>query len=128
MKNTFKKIAVSIMATASIAISAVGMVANAETVADSYSIFNWSGSGSYNSVSLTNTSGATRYAQVNVYGYDTYGNYVDHFGKDEKYLGDGETLSADGYIYGAVSFTYGGILYTSTSPVGVPLSSWLKSR
>lgn len=128
MKNTFKKIVASIMAVASLTVSSVGMGANAATASDSYSTFSWSWTGSYNKVSITNSSGATHYAQVNAYGYNAAGEYVGHIGKDEKYLSDNDTLTSDGYIYGAASVVYGGTLYTSTSPVGTPLSSWTRSR
>ena len=128
MKNTFKKITASIMAVASLTVSAVGIGANAATASDSYSTFGWSWNGSRNTVSITNSSGATRYAQVNAYGYNAAGAYVGHIGNDEKYLSDNATLSDSGDIYGATSITYGGILYTSTVPVGTPLSSWTRSR
>jgi len=128
MKNTFKKIAASIMAVASLTVSAVGIGANAATASDSYSTFSWSWNGSSNTVSIKNTSGATRYAQVNAYGYNAAGEYVGHIGEDNGGLQDNKTLSKSGNIYGATSVVYGGILYTSTSPVGTPLSSWTRSR
>ena len=128
MKNTFKKVAVSIMAVASLTVSAVGMGANAATASDSYSTFGWSWDGSSNTVSITNSSGATRYAQVNAYGYNAAGAYVGHIGEDDGELKDNRTLSKSGNIYGATSVVYGGILYTSTVPVGTPLSSWTRSR
>lgn len=126
MNKTFKKIAASIMAVTSLAVSMVGMSANALTASDNYSIFNWNRNGSNVEVSITNTSGANRYAQVNAYGYSSTGVYVGHIGGDAR-IADNATLRKSGTLTGAYSVTYGGTLYTSTSPVGTPLSSWQRS-
>lgn len=54
------------------------------------------------------------------------GVYVGHIGGDAR-IADNATLRKSGTLTGAYSVTYGGTLYTSTSPVGTPLSSWQRS-
>ncbi len=126
MKKTFKKIAASVMAIASLSTCAMGISASAATATNSYSIFEWNRSGTSVSVSLTNTSGVSRYAQVNAYGYNSAGAYVGHIG-NEASISDGSSVSKSGSISGATSVTFGGTLYSGTRPVGTPITTWTKS-
>ncbi|MCD7811703.1 MAG: hypothetical protein LUG91_07630 [Ruminococcus sp.] len=125
MKKAIKKIAVTVFTTASLSALMVGMNANALTASDSYSIFTWNRSGTSVSSSLTNTSGSSRYAQVNAYGYNTAGYYVSNIAK-EGTLAQSESVSTSGTI-SAATYTFGGTLYSGTTPTGTPLSSWIKS-
>lgn len=136
MKTVFKKV-VAVIATAMISTS-IGMLGvgafasdnsvNFEdlTAADDDSIFTWSNDGIYAKVCLENTSGSSRYAQVNAYGYDARGYYVDHI-VNEGVIADGEEICTSGNLPGAKSITFEGTLYSGTQPVGTPLSHWTRS-
>lgn len=126
MKKVFKKSIASVIAIASLSVCMVGMSVNAATVSDSNSIFKWNRSGSSVSVALTNTSGTTRYAQVNCYGYDSAGGYVGHIG-NEAVLSDGDEVSKSGNIT-ASSYVYQGYLYSGSTPYGTPTKVWTKSN
>lgn len=126
MKKTFKKAIAGLIAVASLSVCMVGMSVNAATVSDSNSIFEWNRNGSSVYVALTNTSGTTRYAQVNCYGYDSAGGYVGHIG-NEAVLADGEKVSKSGNIT-ASSYVYQGYLYASGTPHGTPTKVWTKSN
>lgn len=125
MTKTFKKIAASVMAATTLAVGAASMTASAYTDNDNYSSFSWDRNGSRVSVSLTNTSGASRYAQVSAYGYNAAGYYVDHI-SNSGIISDGQTKSASGSI-AATSYKFYGNLYSSTVPKGTPLSPWVKT-
>lgn len=126
MTNKLKKLAASIMAVATLTTGAMGISASALTASNSYSIFNWNRSGTSVSVSLQNTSGVKRYAQVNAYGYNSSGVYVGHI-SNEATLNDGSAVSKSGSISGATSVTFGGTLYSGTKPVGTPITTWARS-
>ena len=126
MTKKFKKIVASVMAGASLTTGAIGLSASASTATNSYSVFNWDRNGTNVSVSITNTSGASRYAQVNAYGYNSAGAYVGHIG-NEGSISDNSTLSKSGTLTNATSVTFGGTLYSSTKPVGTPLATWTRS-
>jgi len=130
MNKKFKRIAASVMAAMTLAVGTVCMTstsASAAKASDSYSSFTWSRNGTYGSVSLKNNSGASRYAQVNIYGYNTAGKYVDHLGKS-RVIAQGKELPESGTINYAASMTFGGYLYCATKPVGGYLGTpWSKS-
>ena len=128
MKKTFKKIAATVMAVAALAVGTVGMTVNADySASNQYSTFTWYRSGTYGKVSLTNNSGARRYAQVNIYGYNTAGKYVGNLG-NSGIIAQGKKLDKKGTINYAASMAFGGFLYSSTKPVGGYLGTpWSKS-
>ena len=125
MNKKIKKIAAAVMAAATLAAGSVGMTASAQTVNDNYSTFTWSKSGSNVSVSLTNNSGASRYATISAYGYTAAGAYVDNIGKSGT-ISQSSTISKSGSIV-AASYRFFGYLYSNTTGTGGTLSYWSKS-
>lgn len=148
MKKTFKKIAASVMAVATLAVGMVGMSVSAaaqdETIkepeitasnitiplnqdSDDYSVFNWGRSGSTVAVRLTAKSG-TRYGQVSCYGYDSKGVYVGHIGNEGVLYATNaskKSVEKQGTL-SAYSYTFYGYLYLTGQPKGNPLSNWIK--
>lgn len=124
MRKTFKKVAASVMAVASLAVGMVGMSTNAATATDPYSKFTWGKSGSKASCALANTNKANRYAQVAIYLYDAQGNYITHV-SNHGVIGDSESISTSTTQY-AASYEYLGTLYLTTLPQGNPLSTWVR--
>lgn len=148
MRKTFKKVAASVMAVASLAVGAVSMSVSAaaqdETVkepeiaarsisiplnqdSDDYSVFNWGRSGSTVAVRLTAKSG-TRYGQVSCYGYDSKGVYVGHIGNESVLYATNaskKSVEKQGTL-SAYSYTFYGYMYLTGQPKGDPLSDWIK--
>ncbi len=140
MKNIFAK-TVAVLTTAMMTVSVGAMnfsslaITNAAenaleftdyTLADDYSIFRWDYDGTSVSVSITNTSGSSRYAGVHVYGYDNNGHMVGSVG-NSGVIANQDTLSASGNIPGATSLEFGAYLNADSSSYSPSVSNWIES-
>ena len=123
MKKTFKKIAASVMAMATLAVGVAGMSVSADQIVGNYGTFTWS----ERSLSVTNTTRISRkvITSVTVYSNST-GAYITT-AVDSKTCGYGTTATvtvSSAYPSSLYNFRFYGAIYNSTVDASGVAESW----